>query len=66
MLQDIPTYSEKRPIEYDDAGGVASTVFNAQRDFFRGAAKTFGDTRVDKIYEGKLLRRMEVTKVGLL
>ena len=66
MLQDIPTYSEKRPTSYDDPGNVASSVFNAQRDFFRGAAKSFGDTRVSKIYDGKLLRRMEVTKVGLL
>ena len=66
LLQDLPTYSEKRPTGYDDPGGVASSVFNAQREFFRGAAKTFGDTRVDKIYEGKLLRRMEVTKIGML
>jgi cyclophilin family peptidyl-prolyl cis-trans isomerase len=63
-LQDLPTYSIERPSSYEDPGGVASNIFNAQRDFFRGAAKSLGDTRVDKVYEGKLLRRMEVTKIG--
>ena len=47
-------------------GSVASSVFTAQRRVFRDAAKTFGDTRLDKVYDGKLLRRIEVTKVGLL
>ena len=65
-LQDLPTYSIERPVSYEDPGGVASGIFNAQRDFFRGAAKTLGDTRVDKVYEGKLLRRMEVTQIGRL
>ena len=66
-VQDLPTYSIERPTSYDDSTtGVATTVFNAQREFFRGAAKTFGDARVDKVYEGKLLRRMEVTQVGRL
>lgn len=50
----------------EDPTGVVSSVFNAQRKFFRGAAKTLGDTRVGKVYEGKLLRRMEVTRVGRL
>ena len=65
-LQDIPTYSVDRPSGYDDfnTGGVATSVFNAQRDFFRGAAKSFGDNRVAKVYEGKLLRRAEVRQVG--
>ena len=67
-LEDIPTYSVERPAGYDDfnTGTVAKTVFNAQREFFRGAAKSFGDDRVDKLYDGKLLRRMEVLKVGRL
>ena len=67
-LQDLPTYSMDRPTSYDDfnSGGVATSVFNAQRQFFRGAAKSLGDTRVDKVYEGKLMRRMEVTQVGRL
>jgi cyclophilin family peptidyl-prolyl cis-trans isomerase len=64
VLQELPTYSIERPADYDDPAGIASSVFNAQRDFFRGAAKTLGDTRVDKVYQGKLLRRMEVTQVG--
>jgi hypothetical protein len=45
---------------------AAQAVFNAQRGFFRGAAKSLGDTRVSKVYEGKLLRRVEVTQVGIL
>mmetsp|Transcript_6274 Transcript_6274/g.11899 ORF Transcript_6274/g.11899 Transcript_6274/m.11899 type:complete len:363 (-) Transcript_6274:102-1190(-) len=45
---------------------LASSVFTAQRKIFRDAAKTFGDSRLDKVYNGKLLRRIEVTKVGVL
>ena len=45
---------------------LTSSVFTAQRKIFRDAAKTFGDTRLDKVYDGKLLRRIEVTKVGVL
>ncbi|KAG7360677.1 cyclophilin type peptidyl-prolyl cis-trans isomerase [Nitzschia inconspicua] len=67
-LEDIPTYSVERPSGLDDfnTGEVATTVYNAQREFFRGAAKTFGDDRVSKLYNGKLLRRMEVLQVGRL
>ena len=67
VLQDLPTYSMERPSTYEETGGmVATSVFNAQRELFRGVAKTMGDTRVDKVYQGKLLRRMEVTQVALL
>eukprot|EP00980_Cylindrotheca_fusiformis_P002698 scaffold627_cov125-Cylindrotheca_fusiformis.AAC.15 len=68
VLQDIPTYAMERPVGYDEfnSGGMATSVYNAQKDFFRGAAKTFGDTRVSKLYEGKLLRRVEVLQVGKL
>ncbi len=45
---------------------LASGVFAAQRRVFRDAAKAFGDSRLDKVYDGKLLRRIEVTKVGIL
>ena len=67
-LQDIPTYSVDRPSGYDEfqTGGVATSVYNAQREFFRGAAKSVGDTRVSKLYDGKLLRRTEVLRVGVL
>lgn len=67
-LEDIPTYSVNRPSDYDDfgTGGLAKNVFNAQREFFRGAAKSIGDDRVGKLYNGKLLRRMEVLQVGRL
>jgi cyclophilin family peptidyl-prolyl cis-trans isomerase len=71
VCQDIRTYSENRPGPTDapinsPVDDLASQVFSAQRDFFRGAAKTFGDTRISKVYEGKLLRRVEVTQIGLL
>jgi hypothetical protein len=58
----------ERPAGYDNfnTGDVANSVFKAQKEFFRGAAKTFGDTRVSKLYEGKLLRRVEVLQVGRL
>ena len=72
-VTDLPTYSvDRRPIPdektttssvTDDA---AQLLYAAQRDFFRGAAKSFGDTRVGKVYEGKLLRRVEVTQTGTL
>jgi cyclophilin family peptidyl-prolyl cis-trans isomerase len=67
-LQDLPTYSVERPSGEDEfgTGGVTTAVFNAQREIFRGAAKSLGDTRVSKLYEGKLMRRVEVMQVGKL
>ena len=44
---------------------VASSFYSFQKDLFRSAAKTFGDTRLDNIYEGKILRRVEVTSISL-
>jgi cyclophilin family peptidyl-prolyl cis-trans isomerase len=41
-------------------------LYNYQRAFFRTTAKTLGDTRLNKLYDGKILRRIEVTQVGLL
>ena len=75
VLKSIPTYSLNRPstgiisnAQTVSAGeaALASKVFTAQKDFFRGAAKSFGDTRIDNVYEGKFLRRIEVTKVGII
>lgn len=71
LVQDLPTYSLERqrvgdPREATVVDGVAAAVFNSQRVFFRGAAKTLGDSRIDKVYEGKLLRRVEITQVGLM
>lgn len=66
LVRDLKTYSLERPSTEEGTAvdDVAKVVFNAQRQFFRGAAKSVGDTRVSKVYEGKLLRRVEVTKVG--
>lgn len=74
IVRDLPTYSMERPVVSGDSVGgdpslveeSARAVFAAQRQFFRSTAKAFGDTRLDKIYEGKLLRRVEVTRVGFL
>ena len=44
-LEEIPTYSVDRPAGLDEfnTGGATTTIFNAQREFFRGAAKTLGE-----------------------
>ena len=60
------TTNEPVTVGGDVSGSLASSVFTAQRKVFRDAAKTFGDSRLDKVYDGKLLRRIEVTKVGML
>ncbi len=74
-LQDIPTYSGSRPsttTTLDDGSSsttvdaMAASIYRAQRDFFRGAAQTLGDQRINNIYEGKFLRRVEVTQIGML
>jgi len=67
---DLPTYSLDRPAPA--IGGnqnrateeAASSIYSFQKDLFRSAAKTFGDTRLDNVYEGKILRRIEVTSVS--
>eukprot|EP00549_Striatella_unipunctata_P016999 CAMPEP_0118724302 /NCGR_PEP_ID=MMETSP0800-20121206/32492_1 /TAXON_ID=210618 ORGANISM="Striatella unipunctata, Strain CCMP2910" /NCGR_SAMPLE_ID=MMETSP0800 /ASSEMBLY_ACC=CAM_ASM_000638 /LENGTH=178 /DNA_ID=CAMNT_0006632841 /DNA_START=152 /DNA_END=688 /DNA_ORIENTATION=- len=73
---ELPTYSVDRYTTSTTAAlegeasslvdNVASSVFNSQREFFRGAAKTLGDARLDRVYDGKLLRRVEVTQTGIL
>lgn len=75
IVKDLPTYRVDRAAQFmpttpakdtmplDDA---AQAIFNAQRAFFRKSAKSLGDTRIDKVFEGKLLRRVEVTQVGLM
>jgi cyclophilin family peptidyl-prolyl cis-trans isomerase len=64
----LPTLVSKEVSQQqrDEFESLASGVFTTQRRIFRDAAKTFGDSRLDKVYEGKLLRRIEVTKVGLM
>lgn len=73
IVQELPTYGMERPMntasDPDQTTFVeeaAQAIFTSQRQFFRNTAKTFGDSRLDKIYEGKLLRRVEVTQVGFL
>lgn len=76
---DLPTYSLDRPAvplgqESSSSSSsfaqnraveeVASSIYSFQKDLFRSAAKTFGDTRLDNVYEGKILRRVEVTSVS--
>jgi cyclophilin family peptidyl-prolyl cis-trans isomerase len=78
LARDLPTYGvDGRPVVV--TGGTAAApdnntlldeaataVFAAQRDFFRSTAKRLGDSRLDKVYEGKLLRRVEITQAGVL
>jgi len=60
------TTNEPVSVGGDVGGSLASSAFTLQRRVFRDAAKTFGDTRLDKLYDGKILRRVEVTQVGVL
>lgn len=66
-IVDLPTYSMStdNTINNPAVGEVASSFYSFQKDLFRSAAKTFGDTRLDNIYEGKILRRVEVTSVSV-
>ena len=69
VVQDLPTYSMEKPRgdprQETAIDTVTASVFNSQREIFRSAAQTFGDSRVSKLYPGKLLRRVEVTQVRL-
>eukprot|EP00545_Synedropsis_sp_CCMP1620_P013685 CAMPEP_0119004684 /NCGR_PEP_ID=MMETSP1176-20130426/1292_1 /TAXON_ID=265551 /ORGANISM="Synedropsis recta cf, Strain CCMP1620" /LENGTH=338 /DNA_ID=CAMNT_0006956419 /DNA_START=35 /DNA_END=1051 /DNA_ORIENTATION=+ len=69
IVEDLPTYNMERPRgdprDETALDTVASAVFSSQREIFRSAAKTFGDNRVNKVFPGKLLRRVEVTQVRL-
>jgi len=68
----LPRYSLDRPktiqnrVSNDQSitEKIAADIFQKQKNFFRGAAKAAGDTRIDSIYEGKFLRRVDVTQVG--
>ena len=64
LIQGLPTYEINRPTSTDGVvEDAASVIYNAQRQFFRNTAKSFGDSRLGKTYEGKILRRVEVTQV---
>jgi hypothetical protein len=41
-------------------------MFREQNQFFKGVAKSIGDSRVDKVFDGKLLRKVEVVRAGTL
>jgi len=60
------TSTTEEAVTVGGGSSLASSVFTAQRSIMRDAAKTFGDSRLEKVYDGKLLRRVEVTKVGVL
>lgn len=70
LVEDLPTYSMEHtstdPSSENMADTAKAAVFNSQREIFRSVARGIGDTRVSKVYEGKLLRRVEVTQVGLI
>lgn len=69
---DLPTYGYNRPgasIIKDDnpnslaLGELADGIYSFQSDLFRKTARSLRDSRLDYIFEGKLLRRVEVTRV---
>ena len=67
-LTDLPQYSDERPMSntpnvVEDA---AASIYKTQRDFFKSTAQTFGDTRLAKVYPGKFLRRVQVTRVQVV
>jgi cyclophilin family peptidyl-prolyl cis-trans isomerase len=62
----IVSKTSNEPVNLGAGNAVASSLFTAQRRVFRDAAKTFGDSRLDRLPDGKLLRRIEVTQVGSL
>ena len=45
---------------------LAAEIYRAQKDAFRGAARAIGDGRANSVFPGKILRRVEVTRVQLL
>lgn len=70
---DVPVLTDTGMVSRTEAGvedslggSIASSLFTAQRKVFRDAAQTFGDSRLDKVYDGKLLRRVDVAKVGVV
>jgi len=50
----------------DPSGSPSDQWWQAQNRYFQSLAKQLGDTRVSNKYPGKLLRRVEVTKCGVL
>ena len=69
----LPKYTFERPPSGNSedknsviSQKVAAEIFEKQKKFFRNAAKAVGDSRIDNIYEGKFLRRVDVTQAGIL
>ena len=42
---------------------AASALFSLLYNFFRNDAKSFWDTRLENVYAGKILRRVEVNNI---
>mmetsp|Transcript_8183 Transcript_8183/g.16520 ORF Transcript_8183/g.16520 Transcript_8183/m.16520 type:complete len:317 (-) Transcript_8183:9-959(-) len=61
----LPTYSVSTSTS-EEPGSLASEVFTSQKNLFRNVAKSIGDTRIDSLYEGKLLRKVDVSSAELL
>ena len=64
-LEFLPTYSVSTS-QIETPGSVSDSVFTFQKTLFRSAAQTIGDTRLEGLYEGKLLRKVDVTRVGII
>ncbi|GMI44002.1 hypothetical protein TrCOL_g2834 [Triparma columacea] len=61
----LPTYSVSTSTS-EEPGSLAAEIFTQQKNLFRNVAKSIGDDRIDKLYEGKLLRKVDVSSVELL
>jgi len=62
-IADLPFVTGK---SLDPSGTIADSWWKAQNNYFKGLAKQFGDSRANKMYPGKLLRRVEIVKCGVL
>ena len=62
QLEELPYITGK---SNEGEGTAANAVFQAQKAFFGGLSKSVGDTRSED-RTGKLLRRVEITRCGVL
>lgn len=63
-IEALPVYTG-RAAPGSQAGGVGAAIFDAQRRVFTSIGTALGDTRSEENV-GRLLRRVEITKCGLL
>ena len=65
-LAKLPIYSLEAVGDLAETTPFAADVYRAQKQLFLGAAKAIKDSRASAVFQGKILRRIEVTQVELL